>query len=132
MNFLLLSIYLNQATFSTSRYQIELFLATPTCNIDDHYPIVITVPPYIQVGKSRFCHAHVPPTETDRLTCTCHTCTIQSTSIHGGNEGSIDVACYLVYAYMCTCIFIGSCLETKVFIANLSVTGRGWVNIKYM
>ena len=35
-----------------------------------------------------------------------------------------------MYSYACMCVFVGSCLATKVFIANLLATGRGWVIIK--
>ena len=28
------------------------------------------------------------------------------------------------------CVFVGSCLATKVFIGNLPATGRGWVITK--
>ena len=35
-----------------------------------------------------------------------------------------------VCARMHACVFIGSCLATKVFIGNLLATGRGWVIIK--
>ena len=30
---------------------------------------------------------------------------------------------------VCACVFVGSCLVTKVFISNLLATGRGWVII---
>ena len=35
-----------------------------------------------------------------------------------------------VCARVCMCVFVGSYLATKVFIANLPATGRGWVIIK--
>ena len=31
---------------------------------------------------------------------------------------------------VCVCVFVGSCLAAKVFIANLPATGRGWVTIE--
>ena len=42
------------------------------------------------------------------------------------------LACVYVYARMCavTCVFIGTRLVIKVYISNLSATGRGWVIIK--
>ena len=39
----------------------------PTCNLDDHYSIVITC-----TGKSRFLPCFVIPIETGRLTCMQH------------------------------------------------------------
>ena len=41
-----------------------------------------------------------------------------------------DARPVLVYMYVCTCVFVGSCPATKVFIGNLPAMGRGWVIIK--
>ena len=37
-----------------------------------------------------------------------------------------------MYVCVCmhVCVFVGSCLATKLFIGNLPATGRGWVIIK--
>ena len=38
--------------------------------------------------------------------------------------------CVCVCMCTCVCVCVGSCLATKVFIGNLSTTGRGWVIMK--
>ena len=42
--------------------------------------------------------------------------------------------CEYVHVYVSVdvhvCVFVGSCLATKVFIGNLPAMGRGWVIIK--
>ena len=35
--------------------------------------------------------------------------------------------CMCTYYNECVCVFVGSCLATKVFIGNLPAMGRGWV-----
>ena len=35
-----------------------------------------------------------------------------------------------VHIKVCACMFVGSCLATKVFIGNLPAMGRGWVIIE--
>ena len=44
-----------------------------------------------------------------------HTCTCHSTQPSGSEQ--------------CVCMFVGSCLATKVFIGNFLAIGRGWVII---
>ena len=36
----------------------------------------------------------------------------------------------ILHMHVCVCVFVGSCLATKVFIGNLPATGRGCVIIK--
>ena len=61
------------------------------------------------------------------MTATWVTETLNAMLVERGEPWSCEQC---VGVGVCVCVFVGSCLATKVFIGNLPAMGRGWVIIK--